>query len=81
MDNTMLPYQPAPLDERFAALGTVRQGTFTWPADKPFPWSDAECAAFVRGHMVYWPLSMDEMIAELPGKVEMVNRYAVQRNA
>ena len=81
MDEMMTPHRPAPLEERFAALGTVRQATFTWPADKPFPWSDAECAAFARGHMVYWPLSMDELITELPGRVELVDRHAAQWNA
>lgn len=74
-------HQPAPLDERFAALGTVRQGYFTWPADREFPWSDAECAAFVRGHMVKWPLSLDEFVTLLPGKVELVDGHAVQWNA
>mgnify|MGYP000915975673 FL=1 len=77
----MTPHKPAPLEERFAALGTVRQGSFTWPESKPFPWSDAECAAFVRGHKVYWPLSMDELVDELPGRVEMVDRHAVQSNS
>ena len=73
--------QPAPLDERFAILGTVRQGYFTWPADRPFPWTDAECAAFVRGHMVRWPLDFDAYHRLLPGKVEMVNGFLVQWNA
>jgi len=65
-------------EPRFAALGTLRPGSLTWPADKPFPWSDAECAAFFRGHKVRWPLSVDELLRELPGKVELDDGYAVQ---
>jgi hypothetical protein len=45
----------APLEARFAALESVRQGYGTWPADRTFPWSDEECAAALRGHQVRWP--------------------------
>lgn len=30
-----------PLDPRFEALGTVKPGWATWPAENPLPWSDA----------------------------------------
>lgn len=76
-----MPLKSAPLEERFAVLGTVRPGRFTWPADKPFPWSDAECAAFVRGHLVKWPLPLDDLVEHLPGRVELENGYAVQWSA
>jgi hypothetical protein len=69
------------LEERFAELGSVRPGYVVWPADTPFPWSDAECAAFVRGHMVRWPLSIECLLRDLPGKVELDDGYAVQWNA
>lgn len=69
------------LDERFRDIDTIRPGlSVTWPVDKPFPWSDAECAAFVRGHRVRWPLSMDELVDELPGRVEMYGGFAQQWN-
>ena len=69
-----------PVEERFASLATVRANGFTWPRDMPFPWTDAECAAFVRGYQVHWPLDLDTMLANLPGKVEMDEGYAVQWN-
>lgn len=69
------------LDDRFRSIATIRPGqSVTWPLDKPFPWTDLECAAFCRGHQVKWPLSMDELIDELPGKVELVGGYAQQWN-
>ena len=41
-----------------------------WPADKPFPLTDAECAEIVRGGMVRWRGTRDEFFL-LPGKYEM----------
>lgn len=68
---------PDPVEPRFEALGTVRSGLGgCWPIDKPFPWTDAECAAFVRGHQVKWPLTLEEFFL-LPGKIEMTDGYAV----
>lgn len=72
----MTQYPPAPLEPRFIALGTVRQGDNTWPAHIAFPWSDAECAAFVRGHEVKWPLGID-LFWLLPGHVEMTDGHRV----
>jgi hypothetical protein len=70
------------LDERFRGNENIRPGrSVTWPVGKPFPWTDQECAAFCRGHQVKWPLSMDELIDELPGRVEMIKGYAQQWNA
>lgn len=76
MDNESNAVQPPKLEARFAALGTVRHGDCTWPADKLFPWTDVECAAFARGHRVYWPLTLDDILRDLPGRVEMIDRYA-----
>jgi hypothetical protein len=59
-----------------AISGDIRESGFMWPSDKPFPWSDADCAAAVRGYEVRWPLSRDEFYL-LRGKWEMVNGYAV----
>lgn len=69
---------PPPVEDRFAALGTVLPQWGSWPADKPFPWSDAECAAFVRGYAVKWPLTMDAFF-ELPGRIEMVRGHLIQK--
>jgi hypothetical protein len=68
---------PHPEDPRFAALGTVRQGHSPWPEDKPFPWSDAECAAFIRGHFVQWPLTMNDFLESFPCSAEMLDGYLV----
>lgn len=73
------PVGPPPLEERFAALGTVKPGWVPWPADKPFPWSDAECAAFVRGHKVKWPGTFEDFMEHLPGRVEMIEGYLSQK--
>ncbi len=67
------------LEPRFRELGTVRPGWAAWPSDKPFPWSDAECAAFVRGHFVKWPHGIGELWYLLPGHVELIDGYAVQK--
>lgn len=72
--------KPRELEERFKALGTVKQGYFTWPADEAFPWSDAECAAFVMGHLVKWPGTIDDLITKMPGKIELSGGYAMQYN-
>lgn len=66
------------LEPRFAALATAKLGYLIWPADKPVPWSDAECAAFVRGQMVRWRLTADKLLCEMPGKAEVDNGYALQ---
>ena len=73
--------KPRELEQRFKDLGTVRQGYFTWLADEPFPWTDAECAAFVMGHLVKWQLTIDDLVTKLPGKVELDQGYAMQWNS
>ncbi|UEM18492.1 hypothetical protein JL100_015330 [Skermanella mucosa] len=60
----------------YPATGDIRPGTrLVWPADKPFPLSDGQCAALVRGHMVRWGGTVDEYLTELPGKYELVDGF------
>ena len=60
----------------YPATGNVRPGQrIVWPADKPFPLTDAECAALVRGHLVRWPGTIGEYLTELPGKYELSGGY------
>jgi hypothetical protein len=58
------------------ATGRIRPTGFMWPADRPFPWSDLECAAAVRGYEVKWPGTMDEFFL-LRGLWELADGYAV----
>lgn len=45
-----------------------------WPADKPFPLTDAECAELVRGGAVRWRGTFDDFDL-LPGKYEMIDGW------
>lgn len=72
--------QAPPLEARFAALETVRQGFVTWPANRPFPWSGEECAATLRDHHVWWPYTVEELLACMPGRWEMTNGFTQQLN-
>jgi hypothetical protein len=49
-----------------------------WPEDKPFPLSDAECARLVRGHLVRWRGTLEEML-DLPGMYEMMDGWLYVR--
>jgi hypothetical protein len=49
-----------------------------WPDDKPFPLSDAECARLVRGHLVRWRGTLEEML-DLPGTYEMMDGWLYVR--
>ncbi len=71
----------------FAALAralkgrsTVLPGAAPWPADRPFPLTDAACAALVRGHRVPWRGTPDESREHLPGRYGMINRYVYLRD-
>jgi hypothetical protein len=65
-------------DEALTALGlAIRPSGFMWPADKPFPWSKAECKAAVLGYEVKWPGDFDDFLRLLRGKWEMSDGYAV----
>jgi hypothetical protein len=49
-----------------------------WPDDRPFPLSDAECARLVRGHLVRWRGTFEEML-DLPGMYEMMDGWLYVR--
>jgi hypothetical protein len=72
-------HPPAPLEARFARLGTVRHGHWTRPDDVPFPWRDAECAAALRGHAVRRPLTVEEF-RRLPGRWELIDGRVYPRS-
>lgn len=45
-----------------------------WPKERPFPLSDAECAAVCHGHAVRWDGTIDDMLA-LPGRYELLDGW------
>lgn len=60
-----------------AITGRIRHGHDPiWPVDRPFPLSDAECAALVRGHAVKWD-GDPEYLNDLPGMYETRDGYAI----
>lgn len=58
-----------------AMTGRIRDQGFKWPADKPLPWSEFDCAAAVRGYAVHWPGEFDDFVNCLRGQWEMSDRY------
>ena len=61
-----------------AVSGRVRHRTDAWPAGAPFPLSDQECAALVRGYAVHWDAGLDALF-QVPGRWEMIDGYIVAR--
>jgi hypothetical protein len=59
-----------------AVSGDFRESGTMWPSDEPFPWSDAHCAAAVRGYQVRWPGSRVAFY-RLRGKWQLVHGHAV----
>lgn len=55
---------------------TIRPSGFMWPADKPFPWTEAQCKAAVLGYEVKWPGDFDDFFTLVRGKWEMSDGYA-----
>jgi hypothetical protein len=49
-----------------------------WPADIPFPLTDAECALLCRGYPVRWPGLIDEVL-DLPGRYELLDGWLIQK--
>jgi len=61
------------------AMAAEKLGLELWPADIPFPLSDAECALVCRGHPVRWP-GTAETALQLPGRYELLDkRLSVKR--
>lgn len=48
------------------------------PDDKPFPLTNAECARLVRGHLVRWRGTLEEVL-DLPGMYEMMDGWLYVR--
>ena len=59
----------------YCVSGNIRPRPCVWPADKPFPLTDAECAALVRGYKVRWRGEFDDFLEHLPGKYEMTDGF------
>jgi hypothetical protein len=63
-----------------SALGSrILPSGFMWPSEQPFPWTDRECAAAVRGYKVKWRGSFDDFVEKLPGVWEMDEGFASLR--
>jgi hypothetical protein len=47
-----------------------------WGADKPFPLTEAQCCAVLKGHAVRWSADIDD-VARLPGRFELIEGWLI----